>query len=180
MEFIGPQIWIGTEAASHVFQDLYDIGFKRSLLLWMRGSPLMIWKFRRSKIDGTLLSIVWKEVWEWGPEDTKSGKDNGVFFSRLKPGEKKNMKRQLGAAAAAKEKPRKRVESLRLSVASLTYSRFFWGSSITRKLIIKRTFEGRRTKITKDEEELKCLWEANSSDFWKINAFMQKQTSKLN
>ena len=29
MEFIGPQIWIGTEAASHVFQDLYDIGFKR-------------------------------------------------------------------------------------------------------------------------------------------------------
>ena len=61
-------------------------------------------------------------------------------------------------AAAAKEKPRKRVESLRLSVASLTYSRFFWGaSSITRKLIIKRTFEGRRTKITKDEEELKCL-----------------------
>ena len=48
------------------------------------------------------------------------------------------------AAAAAKEKPRKRVESLRLSVASLTYSRFFWGaSSITRKLIIKRTFEGR-------------------------------------
>ena len=30
------------------------------------------------------------------------------------------------------------------------------------------------------DEELKCLWEANSSDFWKINAFMQKQTSKLN
>ena len=31
------------------------------------------------KIDGTLLSIVWEEVWEWGPEDTKSGKDNGLW-----------------------------------------------------------------------------------------------------
>ena len=33
-------------------------------------------------------------------------------------------------AAAAKEKPRKRVESLRLSVASLTYSRFFFGEPL--------------------------------------------------
>ena len=33
-----------------------------------------------SLVRGPILSLVLEEVWEWeGPEDTKSGKDNGVF-----------------------------------------------------------------------------------------------------